>query len=403
MRKGFLIALGIVIIFSAILYVKYNMPQQTNITGDLIKNTNFIRNTEIIKNKENIKANNDFSNKFFKEIATKGNKKNILISPMSLYLVLSMTYNGANGKTKDEFAKLLGNKDTKKLNEYNEQLICNYYNLDINNSIIANSIWTKDNSKKDFTDTCKNYYFSEVKKLKTEKEINKWVKKNTNGKITNIIDEIDPNDKVILINTMYFDANWQKKFNRLLTRRGNFYLENGKTVKANFMSNKLMCKYLDLKDCYILKYDYSNESTSMYFIMPKVRVVDCARNLNFNDLFNKTYGKYQIDIKIPKFKIENNMELKDTLIDMGLKDAFDMNKADFSNLLKGQVYISKILQKTIIEVSEESTIASASSKEIAPGCPPSELIFNRPFIFAIGDNSSKSILFAGVMYDPSKY
>ena len=169
MRKGFIIALGIIIIFFTMLYIKFNILQQTDVTGDLIKRSGINENTKIIDNKENIKANNDFSNKFFKEIVTKGNKENILVSPMSLYLVLSMTYNGANGETKNEFAKLLGNKDTKKLNEYNQQLIYNFYNLDINNSIIANSIWVRGNANKDFTDTCKNYYFSEVKKLKTEK------------------------------------------------------------------------------------------------------------------------------------------------------------------------------------------------------------------------------------------
>jgi len=412
MRKGFLIALGIVIIFSAILYIKYNILQQTNITANLIKKADFNKDTKIIDNKENIKANNDFSNKFLKEIATKDDKENILVSPMSLYLVLSMTYNGANGETKNEFAKLLGNKDAKKLNEYNQQLIYNFYNLDINNSIIANSIWIRGNSNKDFTNTCKNYYFSEVKKLKTKKEINKWVKKNTNGKITNIIDKVYPNDKAILINTLYFDANWSQKFNKKLTKEDNFYLENNKTIKTNFMNNKITARYLELESCDILKYDYKDSPTSMYFILPKenIKIADCVKNLNFNDLFNKKYQYGMCTLKIPKFKIEKEYVLNNNLINMQLRSAFDIKKADFSKISNEDLYISKILQKSAIDVSEEKTVAISltSNRTWSKSAPmvkklPKPFIFNRPFIFAIGDNSSKSILFAGVMYDPSKY
>jgi len=409
MKKLFYITFVILIIAVATLLIfnKHHKNDNINLTEIGYESENLSKK---IEDKASIKANNDFSTKFFKEMVDQNKEENILISPTGLYFILSMASNGASDKTAAEFNKLLGINNLNKLNEYNKTLIYNFKAAASDKSILANSIWIKGSDyDRSFVKTCKTYYSSDVKKLKTEKEINKWVKKNTHGKIPYLIDNVSNDDKVILVNTIYFDNKWQIPFDKDATKQDKFHLENKKTVKTDFMNGEEWCEYLELKNCDILVYDYAANS-SMYFILPKkgIKIAKFTKTLDFNNLFNSERKDGLCKIKVPKFKMEITNQLKDTLYNMGLKTAFSDKTASLNKFCNDKLFISDILQKTTIDISEEKTVATAATGMVAmsgdagPVEMPKvkEFILNRPFIFAIGDNSSKSILFAGVMYSP---
>jgi len=367
-------------------------------------------------------TNNDFGFRLFKEIVNNYELQNVFISPASIAMALAMTYNGASGETKKAMAKTLGIEDWG-LQEFNEA------NLALKNSLaktdpkvtvkIANSLWTELGMKfkKDFIGRNKKYYGTKVTTIdmnapRSPDVINAWVKDNTNGKITKIVDQIDGNTIMFLINAVYFNGKWQTEFDSALTQPRTFYCADGKELLHPMMYQDGEYLYLRDEKFQAVSLPYGKGQLSMYIFLPNKNsnLEEFLENLNEKNWsswisrFTKTEG----DITLPRFKLEYEKSLSEILKAMGMEVAFNADSADFSNMCKisqfGEVYIGDVKHKTFVDVNEEGTEAAAITSVVMEikGAPMYEfsMVVDHPFFCSIVDNKTGSILFMGVITEP---
>lgn len=348
---------------------------------------------------------------------------NLFMSPMSLFMALSMVYNGAEGETKEEIAKVLQAEgvDEQALNQANASLMSLLHKhseqVELN---IANSIWLNDEFQ--FQDTFaannRDYFNAEIEEMdvndtKSSEKINKWVKDATNDKIEDIVEApLDPNLVTILVNAIYFNGNWTYEFDKQQTENRAFHLADGTTKDVPLMSLKENLAYLENEDFQAIALPYGeDESISMNIFLPKenTSLKDFQTQLtnenweSWKSEFQKTEGT----ILLPKFQLEYEAILNDTLSKLGMADAFNEENADFSTMIKSEdpLWISQVKQKTFIDVNEKGTeAAAATSVEMettsAPIDEPFYMEVNRPFFIAITDDETDAILFMGLIANP---
>lgn len=366
-----------------------------------------------------INSQADFAVDLFKKSIDKN--KNSLISPTSVYLALAMTANGADGNTLKEFETVLGkyNLSIADINKY-----CNSYNKELNNVQsgkinIANSIWYKNTNNlivnKTFLQTnADNYgasaYKSDFGSKQTVKDINNWVKSNTGGLIDNIVDKIDPRDVMVLFNTIYFEAEWQVKYENAQINDGVFKLSEEKTITTKFMTSS---EYNYLKDDTAQGFikPYKDNKFSFVAILPNEGVsidsyIASLTGEKFLSLIKNKSDAY-ISTSMPKFKSDFSKSLVESLKEMGLNDCFDGNVSDFNNIAsstEGNIYVSDVMHTTFIQVDGLGTKAGAATKisNRPQSAAPSKIkiTLDRPFIYAIIDNETSLPIFIGTMNDP---
>ena len=368
------------------------------------------------KSLELIESDNNFGLDFFQKISTVNTTENIMVSPLSVALALGMTYNGAKGTTKDEMkeALKLGSLTDEEINASYKSIIDQLLKLDPKVILsIANSIWYKLNFhvQNEFIDLNKEYYYAEVNELDftlpdAKDIINGWVNEKTKGLIPAIIDNIPPEAVMYLINAIYFKGVWMYEFDPDDTREQDFYPEDGMTQKVDMMQMEgdLLFTSNDLFDAISLP--YGDGQFNMFIMLPKGEnttgdIVAELNNDNWNTWIN-SLGTQQVVVKLPKFKFKFFRLLNDDLTSMGMGIAFDPDNADFTGINPGGgLFISRVLHKTFIEVNEEGTEAAAvTAVEIgytSIGPEPNVRYFtaDHPFLFAIRENSSGTILFMG--------
>ncbi len=360
---------------------------------------------------------------FHKLINAENNTQNIFISPSSIALALSMVYNGADNKTKDAMSQTLhfSNIDLEKVNKSGSELIKHLTSLNPDIEVsIANSIWTRKeitfNSQ--FLETNKKYYEAQVQaidfsSLDAANIINSWVNTNTRGKISNIVSPpIDQDVVMYLINAIYFKGTWTYEFDTKLTQEKPFTLPD--LTKVNHPSMTQERKdylYLENDDFQGIYLPYGKEKNmGMYIFLPKLKMSQFKDQLsieNWNNWVNN-FKEKEGTLILPKFKIEYDKELTETLSSLGMGVAFSDN-ADFSKMRsENDIKISKVKHKTYINLDEKGTEAAAvTSVEMVFTSLPNEkdtfyMEVNKPFFFAITDRESKEILFMGVTNNPQE-
>lgn len=368
--------------------------------------------------RELITSVNNFSLHLFKEIALKTTSQNLFISPFSVNMALSMTLNGADSTTLQNMQKSLGYDVLERLeinkafNEFTPflQQVDRKVNLSL-----ANTVWY--NAKLEvhplFRDMMVAYYQAHVESLdfssnKAVKTMNKWIEDETSSKVTQLVKEVKPDEVVYLVSTIHFKGNWTFPFNKEMTKPGNFYFEDGKSIDAEMMfTDKAAYRYYNDSRKTLLDIPYGNLQYSMTILLPhegdsisgimqNLTASDLQENLSLTDTV--TY-----DLQMPKFKIKYSTELKDPLVTLGMKEAFN-EKACFPGFSStAPAWISNVLHNASIEVNEEGTEASAAAgsviKDQLEGKTQS-VSLNRPFIFFIRENHSGAILFAGLLTNP---
>ncbi|RLD09157.1 MAG: serpin family protein [Chlamydiae bacterium] len=370
------------------------------------------------------RAYNNFGNSFFNEIFQ--SKSNIFVSPVSIALALAMTYNGAEGKTKEEMASVLNISGIKlsSFNKANEELIKQL--APDNDSLklsIANSLWAKENEpfKKPFLNIARKFYNAEIANVnflnpKTVPRINNWVESKTENKIKNLLNSGDVNKDtvLVLINAIYFKDKWQKPFTKRLTKKRNFYLTNGKTNEVPTMSNKDDYLYLETPDYQAIQLPYSENRLRMVIFLPsKNNSLETFIKKFTKEEWSYILKKFKIKngtVLLPKFKLDYKIELGKILSEMGMPIAFDKHKANFRKMCilkpNENLFIDKIIHKTFVDVDELGTEASAATFVVINQItcmPPSQsfkMDINRPFFFTIYDNKSKAVLFMGTIVEP---
>ena len=360
-------------------------------------------------------AVNELTIKLYKE--TSDGNKNLFLSPYSISTALAMVYAGAKGETAKEMEQALGFSPA--VHSSMHSLISRINSISPKSAQLhtANAIWPS--SDKNIFESYKarvsSDYFSEVTTLdyaKTEEArqtINKWVENKTNGKIKDIVSKgsISNNTPLAITNAIYFKSDWQSKFESHLTKKANFYTANGKTTKTNFMNQTGFFNYVKKDGIELLELPYKDERLSMYIILPQSGHFASAEKAlsteQIDNLITQTV-RTNIHISLPKFKMEGNYNLNDTLKTLGVTTAFTDN-ANFSGM-NGLLDISLgvVLHKTFIDVYEAGTEAAAATyvgmKSMALPQRPLEFKADRPFIFLIRDNATGVNLFIGRYIKP---
>ena len=347
---------------------------------------------------------------------------NIFISPTSLFMALSMVYNGADGVTKDEMAKVLQVEgiEADELNQANASLMNLFHSssekIQLN---IANSIWLNENFhfQDDFAQNNRDYFNAEIQEIdifdsESPKMINQWVKEKTNGKIEEIVDSpLDPDLVTILINAIYFKGDWKYEFDESQTEDRPFYLKDGSTKDVPLMSLEEKLAYMENETLQAVSLPYGEENEmSMNVILPKENV-DLAefQNMLTYENWQKWTSEFQVKegtLLLPKFQLEYEATLNDMLKRLGMTTAFAKG-ANFGKMIQeaDPLWISQVKQKTYLDVNEKGTeAAAATSVEMVTESfnmdGPFRMEVNRPFLIAITENQSNTILFLGAINNP---
>lgn len=361
----------------------------------------------------------DFGIRLFQ--ATQKSGENTLMSPLSVISALAMTANGAKGETLMQMEEVLG-LTTEELNTYMYTYMSQFPESETCQLKLANSIWFADKEtfqvEKDFLQTNANYYGADIYKRKFDRqavdEINLWVSQKTEEMIPEILDEIPEDAVMYLVNALAFEAEWSNIYKDHQVRDRIFTTEDGTERNVELMYGD---EYIYLKDAYatgFLKY-YKGGKFAFVALLPKegVSVAEYVASLSGEGLQNmfENASEENVYTAIPKFETEYNVELSQVLADMGMPNAFDVDRADFSRL--GQdtrpewnIYINRVLHKTYIQVGEQGTRAGAATVvEMASGGSsgpveePKEVILDRPFVYMLVDAENKLPFFIGTMMD----
>lgn len=388
----------------------------TGCSQDIIDTPEFDYN---LKSAKVIETNNNFGLNLLRTVFEAEEEPNVMISPASVSIALGMAYNGAESTTRDAFEEVLNYEGLtrEEINEITKELI-HVLVTNVNGNLleIANSLWYDKGFpvEPEFITLNSYYYNAEVNELDFElagavKTINDWVNDKTHGKIDKIIATIDPEVMMILINAIYFNCVWEVEFDPDNTHQANFYNEDGSLFKeVEMMQLESTFKVANNQSFSAVELPYKSDKFSMFLFLPAeessvnqlVEELDGERWNSWLEDFNEQEG---FTLFMPKFKFEYERSLAEDLKEMGLAVAFT-DQADFSGISAIDLLISDVIHKTYIKVNEEGTEAAAVTAIVFGTTsvgPTNQITLDRPFLFAITEKSSKSILFMGKVSEPS--
>ncbi|XP_077365839.1 serpin peptidase inhibitor, clade B (ovalbumin), member 1, like 3 [Festucalex cinctus] len=248
--------------------------------------------------------------------------------------------------------------------------------------------------------------------------INKWVESETQGKIKDVLARgvLDSLTRLVLVNAIYFKGNWNKKFKESDTRDAQFRLNKNATkpVKMMHQKAKFHLAFIPEINCQILEMPYIGKELSMLIFLPNdiednsTGLSKIEKNLNYNNFVEWTRAdkmdEIEVRVGLPRFKMEENYDMKNVLMSMGMVDAFDMSKSDFSGMSPANdLTLSKVIHKAFIEVNEEGTEAAAATAAIVMlrcALITPTFIADHPFFFFIRHNPTLTVLFAGRYCSP---
>ncbi len=370
----------------------------------------------------------DFTFDFFQEI--KSEQGNLFFSPYSITAALGMTYAGARGDTEVQMAQSLHYI----LPQSSLHPAFNKLGLELDSRArsegvpddktfrlhVANALWGQNGFPflPSYLDLLGENYGAGMHLLDFEQDpdgsrkiINQWVSQETEKRIENIIPPgvIDTLTRLVLSNAIYFKADWANEFDKEATSEGIFHLSDGSQVTVPMMNQHQQYNYVQGEGLQMLELPYAGHQLSMLLLLPEAdkftQVQDSLSAAAVNRLISNLMPE-DVALQLPKFKYENSLSLKETLIKMGMTDAFDVQRADFSGM-DGErtLYISAVLHKAFVAVDEAGTEAAAASVVIMtlrsmPIGSPLEFWVDRPFFFLIRDNPTGAILFLGRVLNP---
>ncbi len=364
-----------------------------------------------------LQKNSQFSFNIFNQINKQSLDSNTFISPLSIFLALGMTYNGAANATKDSLASVLGieNLSDNEFNETSSSLIKALVRSDPKLIMkIANSIWIREEFlvENEFINVNQKYFNASIRNLNfsdgnAAQIINQWVSSNTNGYIDKIIESIPSHIVMYLINAVYFEGKWKYSFDKDKTYNGIFYLPDGSHKMCKMMTQLSSFKVSEGNNFIAVDLPYGNSSFSMTVVLPHENtdintVINSFDYTTWNDLMNN-FAEREIVFSMPKFKFSYEVaDMKTALANLGMGICFEPYNADFTRINSlGGLYIDEVKHKAFVEVDEEATKAAAvTSIGIGIESAPPSVTLNRPFLFFIRESVSNSLIFMGKMVNP---
>ena len=277
---------------------------------------------------------------------------------------------------------------------------------------IANSMWGHQSFtlEQAFIDAGKTFFDAEVSTLDFASPtavttINDWVSQKTNKRIPTLLDEISPDEVLFLINAIYFKGRWRDAFERDETRPAPFYTAAGTTRTAQLMSQTDSLLYQETAEYQAVDLLYGNGAFTMTVLLPQPGHTPAELlGVMTAETWRELAGRFQpqeIHLVLPRFRLEYSRKLAEDLIRLGMGIAFDDSRADFyriADVRPNRLYLTRVDQKTFVDVNEEGTEAAAATA-VGVGlisAPPS-MVVDRPFVFAIRERLSGTVVFLGVM------
>jgi serine protease inhibitor len=350
---------------------------------------------------------------------------NLAFSPYSISSALAMTCAGARGETARQMEQVLyfdqSQVDLAPLvGQLNKAVKAAKGDNELN---IANSIWPQKKYpfREDFLTLLKQDYGATVTPLDyahnaehARVTINQWVDSHTRHKINEIIGPgvLDSLTRMVLVNAIYFKGTWLTPFPEDATQSDRFYPKPEKHIRIPFMHVSDTFRYGENDRLQLISLPYIGDKLEMLILLPRDRdgLGQLENDLNTTNLswWMSTMRVEQVDVALPKFKITSEFGLAETLRAMGMEDAFDATKADFSGM-DGQLHwlcISAVLHKAYVDVYEKGTEAAAATGMVMAGAAepivehPKQFLADHPFVFMIRDSTTGSILFLGRVAQP---
>ena len=320
-----------------------------------------------------IGASNAFGFNLLRELDRTRSNSNIFMSPLSASMALGMTMNGAAGQTFDEMRSTLGfgAQSSAEINASYRSLIDMLRALDPTVDVrIANAIWYRAGFpfEASFLDESKQFFDAKVAPLDfaapgAVPTINDWVRASTNGKIDNIVDGPIPGDVVMyLINAIYFNGSWTTRFDKRLTKPDQFTTVDGSAAPIAMMRRTDTVRVAETVDAQVVELPYGGDAFAMTIILPKPGESIAALVSSLSaDAWQATLAattSEKVELYMPKFSLRWEALLNDPLESLGMRQAFQGDVADFTRMSRSagsQLYISKVKQKSFVDVHEEGT------------------------------------------------
>ncbi|XP_070796851.1 serpin B6-like [Pituophis catenifer annectens] len=369
-------------------------------------------------------ANTIFALNLFKKLSANDSSKNVFFSPLSLSSALLMVSLGARNNTEAQILKVLSVLNDGEVHQRFEKLIADINKPGANYSLsLVNQLFgeTSYDFLASYIESTQKFYHAGVEKLNftqasedSRRHINAWVEEKTSGKIQDLLvpGKIDLLTRVVLLNAIYITGNWTNKFNKNYTEEKPFWINKNerKTVQMMFRKGKYNMAHISADRISILEIPYDNNVLRMIILLPDeiTGLEKLEREITYEKLMDwinqERMDLTEIELSLPKFKLEEKYDLKPVLRSMGMTDAFDEDKADFSGMsTNNDLVISEVVHKSFIEVNEEGTEAAAATAVIGifkGANVVAEFKADHPFIFSIIDQAAKNILFIGRYSSP---
>jgi serine protease inhibitor len=376
-----------------------------------------------------IHGSNTFAFDLLRELVAAADSPNVFISPLSASMAFGMAMNGAEDETWTQMRDVLGftGMQEAEINRAYRDLTTLLLGLDSNVRFgIANSVWADHASPPllaDYLDRVRTHFGAEARNVdfgdpRTRDAINTWVSRATNGRIDKMIESIPDDVLVYLLNAVYFKGDWRSQFQKRRTAPAEFRLDDGTSRQVDMMAGEVGYRAFTAMGQNApggVELPYSRDAFAAIAILPPPGqpIRDFVAGLDpviwadwmarfDEDAAREDTRREGILVRLPRFQIEWSDSLIAPLRRLGMTDAFDMHRADFSRMTGGRdLFITEAFQKTFLKVDEEGTeAAAATAVGMGPTSLPPSLVFDRPFLFAIRERFSGTILFIGVIGDP---
>jgi len=412
MKKTVAILLGFSFFIGLNSCSKDNTDQKPDLTPKNIELT--AMGPEVIAN------GNEFGVELFTKVALAENN-NLMLSPLSASTALTMLLNGCNGDTYDQLKETLKYPAGMTIGEINavyKSLVAQLLAADPKVKLaLANAIFYRTGFavKAPFLNTMSTSFEAEIEGLdfalpSALTTINKWASDNTNGKIPKVLDEISADAVMFLMNALYFKGDWSYQFDKLLTSNLPFFTDGANSISVPTMTGEVGSKVFSGEYFKAIELPYGRTNFTMVVVVPTGSLQE------FNTSF--TAGKWntitsafddqdefgELTVYMPKFKFSYEKQLNDQLKSMGMLDAFDPSLADLSGISDADIFVSFVKQNTFVEVDEKGTEAAAVTTigiDVTSYPPqPREFRIDKPFVFAIRERTTNTLLFIGQVLNP---
>jgi serine protease inhibitor len=369
---------------------------------------------------EVIAYGNDFGVELFKKVAVE-ESDNFMLSPLSAGTALTMLLNGCNGDTYDQLKETLKYPENMTMSEINEvykSLVAQLLVVDPKVKLaLANAIFYRQgfSVKVPFLNTMSTDFDAEVAGLDFSlpsalTTINKWASDNTNGKIPEVLDNISPDAVMFLMNALYFKGDWSYQFDKSQTSDRPFYTDGSTSVNVSTMKGDVGSKVTTGSNFRAIELPYGCTNFTMVVIVPVGSLPDFITSFTtekwnaITSAFEQTEEYNELTVYMPKYKFSYEKYLNDQLQSMGMLDAFNPDLADLSGISDASIFVSFVKQNTFVEVDEKGTEAAAVTTVgvFATSFPPQpiQFVIDKPFVFAIRERTTNTLLFIGQVTDP---